>query len=78
MLIRNVEINVGRTVNMGNYESLRLDVKYGAEVAPGENDEQVTRALYKKAHTQLAEFISYEIYGPPKPATAADDIPDIY
>lgn len=39
--VRTVEVAVGYTHNLGNYESLRIDVKEGREVADGEDIDAV-------------------------------------
>jgi len=33
---KRIEVNLGRTVNLGNYESLRIDVSLGGDIPDGE------------------------------------------
>jgi len=33
---RRIEVNLGRTVNLGNYESLRIDVSLGGDIPDNE------------------------------------------
>ena len=53
--ITRVTATVGRTVNLGNFNSLRLDVSYEAELAPEEEGKhrEVTRGLYRAACEEL-------------------------
>jgi len=38
-----ITVNYGRTINMGNYESFRIDVTERRQLQEGENSEQVIR-----------------------------------
>ena len=47
MKVKTVTVSMGRTVNMGNYESARWDFSMEAEVDEGEDVEKVKKDLAK-------------------------------
>lgn len=63
MKIDTVKINYGRTINMGNYESTRLDVELSATLAPGEDAGKVADELRAQAKLQINKWITYELNG---------------
>lgn len=48
-----ITATMGRTINLGNYESLRLDVRLGAKVAEGIDLRTVLRVLHEECDTEL-------------------------
>jgi hypothetical protein len=40
MQVREVKVEYGRTVNLGNYESERVQVGFAADLAPDEQEDQ--------------------------------------
>ena len=61
MKITKVKVNYGRTVNMGNFESLRLD--FGVEVEPEDKEEihELFKALRKALRDKMNKAIKDEI-----------------
>ncbi|MCA1799865.1 MAG: hypothetical protein LC650_01040 [Actinobacteria bacterium] len=55
MQFTTVEIDAGFTQNIGNYESLRTDVRIGAKLEPGEPLEEVISAVYEKVQEALVD-----------------------
>ena len=53
MVVTKVHVSVGRTVNLGNYESLRAAVDLEAEIMPTENVTQVRKELNIQAAKEL-------------------------
>lgn len=52
-----IKVNYGRTVNMGNYESMRIDVEFAATVEPDEDIENATEELRRKAKLEVNRMI---------------------
>lgn len=57
MKVNVVEVEVGVTKNMGNYESLRLSYRYGIQLAEGES----VQAVRQQAVSHLSEVLEKEI-----------------
>jgi hypothetical protein len=58
--ISEVKVTVGYTHNLGNYESLRLDVTESRIMAPGEDANLVYSELWKSATAQLfSQFMEF-------------------
>lgn len=55
MKIEKVEIKLGFTSNIGNYESLRTDVLLGGTLEPGEPVDEAVKELYGRVEQQLVE-----------------------
>lgn len=53
MKIKHVAVSVGRTVNMGNYESLRASITLEAEIDPDEEVTEVRKFLNIQAAKEL-------------------------
>jgi len=53
MKFTTVEIDAGFTQNIGNYESLRTDVRIGGTMEPGETVEEAVDAVYEKVQESL-------------------------
>ena len=51
--VSKVDVSIGRTINIGNYESLRASVSLEAELAPGDTVTQVRRELNILAAEEL-------------------------
>ena len=50
-----VEVNIGFTSNIGNYESIRTIVLLGATLEPGENVEEAVATVYGTVEETLVE-----------------------
>ena len=61
MEITTVRVSYGRTVNMGNYESLRLEYQAEANLSPGENAEDVIQHLRKNLRADIETGIGKEM-----------------
>lgn len=57
MKVREITVAVGRTVNLGNYESARVDVSVTVEVPPGEDADLVFTEAYKWVDAKLEKRI---------------------
>lgn len=52
-----IKINFGRTVNLGNYESLRIDVELSATLGAGDDVQHASEDLFFAAKRQVAKYI---------------------
>lgn len=57
MTIKNIKVSYGRTVNLGNYESLRLDLSLEIERSLGDD----TRDLIEEAKMYLRNEMAIQI-----------------
>lgn len=58
--VHQVEVSVSRTHNLGNYESLKLEVRQSMVMGPDDSIEDVYRYAWDCANVQLdAEYISH-------------------
>ena len=48
-----VKVNIGRTINLGNFESFRVDVGLEADVRPTETRDARFKLLHKEAEAQI-------------------------
>lgn len=55
--LREIKVNYGRTKNLGNYESERVDVELAATLLPGEDSQQAVEDLYHMAKKKVNEYI---------------------
>lgn len=53
MELKSVKVSIGGTVNLGNYENIRLDVAYEAAFEDGDTPEMVTATCLGHAHEAL-------------------------
>ena len=53
MKVNYVEVSVGKTVNIGNYESVRAEVRLGATLDPDDKVTEVRRVLNIQAAQEL-------------------------
>lgn len=53
MKIKEVSVSVARTINLGNYESAKVEVGLVADVGPDENSDEVFALLYNDARRKL-------------------------
>lgn len=56
--ITEVKLNFGYTRNMGNYESMRVDVEFKSEVGENENPLNVTSELERMAKAEVRRIIA--------------------
>lgn len=57
MVIKSLSVTHSRTFNLGNFNSLKLDMSYGVDVEEGEAPEDVTRTLQEHAARHIkAEY----------------------
>lgn len=54
---RRVEVKLGKTLNTGDYESLRIDVGYSADVAEGALLDEVYSEAWEYVEGQLSDQI---------------------
>lgn len=55
------EVSVGRTINMGNYESLRMDIRRRVTVPEGTYAHVFEYDLREEMHKELNDLIANEI-----------------
>lgn len=53
MKVRSVTVGMGRTYNMGNYESFRIDGSVTVDLDPGETPEDAARAAMPVLREQM-------------------------
>jgi len=61
--VKRVEIKIGKTVNLGNYESLRVDVGLAQDVRDEEAMANVAQALYAEVTGLLSHFVQKQLRG---------------
>lgn len=66
-----VTVNFGYTKNMGNFESMRVDVEFRSKVGENENPLAVTAELEQMAKDEVRRIITGKI-------EKKDDIEDFY
>ena len=57
-VIREVSVEYGRTVNLGNYESERLHISLTATVDAGEDAKAVTAGLVQEARMTASNWLA--------------------
>lgn len=72
MKIDYVTVNYGFTRNIGNYESARADVSYGASIGRDETREQVTDVLEKMCRTEVKRILDNRTRKTQKPNNYKD------
>lgn len=55
-----VRVNYGRTINLGNYESSRIDVELSAKILDGENSQEAIEDLRQMCRLKVQQFIDLE------------------
>lgn len=55
MIINSAKVNLGFTMNIGNYESLRTDIELGGTLEPGEPVDEAVKELYSRVEAKLVE-----------------------
>jgi hypothetical protein len=58
MKIRSVKVNYGRTINMGNFESMRIDVEFAADIAENESPKEVAEQLRSMAKLEVNRMVT--------------------
>ncbi len=51
-----VKVNYGKTINLGNFESLRIDVGVESDIKPGESKEKVVDKLISFCENKISEL----------------------
>lgn len=57
MKIDKVKVAYGRMVNIGNYESMRVDVEFSAKIDVGETPENVSEKLEILAKSEVKRIV---------------------
>jgi hypothetical protein len=60
MKLTELKISIGKTINLGNYESLRLDVEMAAKIDLNDDLESCAESLRRDAKLQLNRMIKIE------------------
>lgn len=60
MKIKQIRIALGRTLNIGNYESIRIDVDFTADIDDNENPQTAFENLRAAAKLELKRSIQIE------------------
>jgi len=60
MKLETVKLNLDRTINLGNYESLRIDIELGATLDENENLADVVANMRQHAKLEIAKIIKIE------------------
>lgn len=60
MKIKQVRVAIGRTVNLGNFESLRIDIDISADLEDNENPQVATENLRAAVKLELNRAIQNE------------------
>lgn len=54
--ILEITVKCGKTVNIGNYENVKLSVAYAVELSPEDNADRVTDELYNQAVEKIRQY----------------------
>jgi len=57
---RRIEVSIGKTVNLGGYNSLKIGASFGTDVSDGENIDEIYNAAYEMVSHYVDEFIVKE------------------
>lgn len=57
MRITEISVSVGRTTNLGNYETMRNEVTVGGSLGPDEDFDEQAQDLYSLAELELLDMI---------------------
>ena len=60
MKLETVKLNLGRTINLGNFESLRIDIELGATLGENENLADVMENMRQHCKLEMAKIIKIE------------------
>jgi hypothetical protein len=60
---RRIKYNIGRTINLGDFNSLRLDVEIAADIDPSTNLDDAKESLFTEVSEELAARCD-ELLGP--------------
>ncbi len=60
MRIKEITVSLGQTINLGNYESHRLDVSVTAELETGDDPALISADVREQAHRDLASLAKQE------------------
>jgi hypothetical protein len=60
---RRIKYSLGRTINCGNFESVRIDVEIAADVDPNKNLDDAKEDLFTEVSEELAARCN-ELLGP--------------
>lgn len=60
MEINKIKVGIGRTVNIGNYESVRIDIEMTADITERENPHACTDQLRHAVKIELEKAIRAE------------------
>ena len=58
MKMREVSVSVGRTINMGNYESLRIELSGAAVIEDGDDRSEVVANISDWLRAQVRRLVS--------------------
>lgn len=78
MKIEKVTVSFGFTKNIGNYESIRADVAFGAALEHNETHQQVIEKLEKMCKAEVKRIITGKIEKKPKTKKIKEDWEDLY
>jgi len=54
---KRIEVKIGRTLNMGNYESKRIDIGVSGDIDEFHNYDECLHILYEELDTHLAMLV---------------------
>jgi hypothetical protein len=54
MKIDKIEVSLGRTINLGNYESARIDVRMSASLGDADDADECYQILYNEVDSRVA------------------------
>ena len=56
---RRIEMKVGRTINLGNYESERIDISLGGTIEDSDDEGLVYDEIFEMLNNELNNKIKY-------------------
>lgn len=63
MKVEKIKLSVGKTVNLGNYESLRVDVQFEVSIDDTDNIDTSFKELRQEVDSRLQEVIDQKLKG---------------
>ncbi len=70
MRVDRVRVAFGSTVNTGNFNSLRFDVEFEAQLEPADDAIETVRFLHDQASAEVKRQASARVKGPAKEGAA--------
>ena len=55
---RKITVKIGRTINMGNYESLRADAGLESKIPDGEDSSEYYKSMWNEVNSEVSRAVN--------------------